>query len=261
MPAVKRTYASNRSLRPEIPSSPRSSYSSDLVGNQDALPKNLSAPRPLESSHTSKSLGKRKRTVSTFTDDEEAENVSVNLLKFLVPKVLSSSPTRGTKRPMTQSTLSAKTTRVPHAHNALSTPSSSKPNPSARSKTSKKALTQLHLTLGKTALRTCPLCALSYTRGAPDDEDLHKKHCARISRGAEWGREEARYEGKEVTAVEEGVLVRGPKGVEERGRIIKFNANIGGKVGAKVVCYLALCISCVLLTPSYLTSWRSFYRL
>ncbi|KAF8321294.1 hypothetical protein DL93DRAFT_2045456, partial [Clavulina sp. PMI_390] len=109
---------------------------------------------------------------------------------------------------------------------------------SRRPASSKKPLTQLHLTLAKSSLKACALCGLSYTRGSPEDEELHKKHCARISRGAEWGRDEARAEGKEVTVVEEGIMIQGPKGTEERGRIIKFNANVGGKVGAKLALVL-----------------------
>lgn len=186
----------------------------------------------------STSLGKRKRVAKDIPDQEESENVNVNLLKFLVPKVMSSSPAvRATKRPTSQSTLIGAAT----PRSSVSAATSAKSPPVKKSKAAartqsniKKPLTQLHLTLGKTALKTCSLCGLSYTRGAPEDEDLHKKHCARISRGTEWGREEARSEGKDVTVVEEGIIVRGPKGSEERGRIIKFNASIGGKVGAKV---------------------------
>lgn len=91
-------------------------------------------------------------------------------------------------------------------------------------------MTQLHLTLARTAIRTCQSCQLSYTRGAPEDEDLHKKHCARISRGAEWGKEEAKYEGAEVTVVESGITLNNG----ERGRIVRFPANVGGKLGTKV---------------------------
>jgi N-acetyltransferase len=96
-------------------------------------------------------------------------------------------------------------------------------------------LRQLHLTLGQTAIRTCSTCQLSYTLGAPEDEYLHKKHCARISRGAEWGKEESRYEGNEVTVVESGISVQGMKGgVGEKGRIVRFSASAGGKLKTKV---------------------------
>lgn len=94
----------------------------------------------------------------------------------------------------------------------------------------KPALTQMFLATA-TSLRTCPTCQLSYTRGAPDDEALHRSHCARVKSGMEWGREEARSEGKEVQVARESVLLKGKK---ERGRILTVRADIGGKVGAKV---------------------------
>lgn len=109
--------------------------------------------------------------------------------------------------------------------------SASKATAKGKDKGKQKQLTQLHFCLDTPILRTCPLCNLSYTRGAPDDEILHKSHCARVQRGLEWGKEEAR----EITKA----------GVEEvassiklnngsKGRIIRFRADVGGKIGAKV---------------------------
>lgn len=239
-PIVKRTYASNRTLRSYYPSSPRSSYSSDPVEPHDAF---IALSRSVESESESESasagpLGKRKRstTAGSVAPAEGRENVGINLLKFLVPK-RSSGTTYPPPPPKKRVAV------VVRSRTRLST-TPSNPPPTATGATNKskrarlsgsnKQLTQLHLTFGKTSLRTCPLCELSYTHGAPDDEDLHKKHCARITRGAEWGKEEARCEGREVTVVEEGVIVRGRNGKEERARIVKFNANVGGKLGAKV---------------------------
>lgn len=80
-------------------------------------------------------------------------------------------------------------------------------------------------------MRTCALCDLSYTKGAPDDEALHKAHCARVLKGMEWGREEERD--KEKVAVEE--ITTGVKlGNGKKGRIVCFRADAGGKIGHKV---------------------------
>jgi hypothetical protein len=240
MPTVKRTYASNRTLRPDYPSSPHSSYTSDPVEPHDAfvVPSRSVESESESESASSRLLGKRKRTTTadSVIAAEGRENVSINLLKFLVPKHAS-----GTTYPPGVKNRVTVVLSPARVSTTLSHPSSTITSAKKKSKMIKqsgsgtgKQLTQLHLTLGKTSLRTCLLCTLSYTRGAPDDEDLHKKHCARISRGAEWGKEEARCEGREVTVVEEGVIVRARDGKEERGRIVKFSANVGGKLGAKV---------------------------
>ncbi|PCH38147.1 hypothetical protein WOLCODRAFT_130714 [Wolfiporia cocos MD-104 SS10] len=92
-------------------------------------------------------------------------------------------------------------------------------------------LTQLHFTLDTTVLRTCPLCDLSYTRGAPDDESLHKTHCARVQRGLDWGREEQREMLKAgVEELESGVKLKNGA----KGRIVCFRPDVGGKIGAKL---------------------------
>jgi hypothetical protein len=49
----------------------------------------------------------------------------------------------------------------------------------------------------------------------------------------EWNRDEVKLEGKDVTVVSEGVKLKG-KGRQERCRIVKFPADIGGKLGTKV---------------------------
>ncbi|KAI8998467.1 hypothetical protein BD414DRAFT_505244 [Trametes punicea] len=92
-------------------------------------------------------------------------------------------------------------------------------------------LTQLHFSLDTSVLRTCPLCDLSYTRGAPDDEALHKAHCARVQRGLEWGKEEEREATRAgVEELESNVKLRNGC----RGRIVCFRPDVGGKIGAKL---------------------------
>ena len=100
-----------------------------------------------------------------------------------------------------------------------------------KGKSKQPKLTQLHFTLDTPVLRTCPLCDLSYTRGAPDDESLHKAHCARVQRGLDWGKDEAREEANgAVEELESNIKLRDGS----RGRIICFRPDIGGKIGTKV---------------------------
>ncbi|KAG8729670.1 hypothetical protein FRC12_020805, partial [Ceratobasidium sp. 428] len=88
-------------------------------------------------------------------------------------------------------------------------------------------LTQLHFLTSKPILVTCKLCDLSYTRGAPEDEELHRTHCLRVSRGMEWSREERNLEkpigsgAAEVELVEERSIL--PNGVV--GRIVRIRCD------------------------------------
>lgn len=101
-----------------------------------------------------------------------------------------------------------------------------------------KTLTQLHFCIDQPILRTCPLCELSYTKGAPEDESLHRAHCARVQRTMEWGREEAREAAKAgVEEVAAGVTLKNG----QKGRIICIRATAGGKIGAKVGPSCCLC--------------------
>ncbi|KAI6109953.1 hypothetical protein F5141DRAFT_1278236 [Pisolithus sp. B1] len=94
-----------------------------------------------------------------------------------------------------------------------------------------KTLTQLHFVLDSSVLRACTLCGLSYTRGAPDDEALHRSHCGRVQRGMEWGREEERESLKAgVTEISANVRIKNGT----CGRIICFPANVGGRIGSKL---------------------------
>ncbi|KAJ3557791.1 hypothetical protein NM688_g1278 [Phlebia brevispora] len=97
--------------------------------------------------------------------------------------------------------------------------------------TSQKQLTQLHFSLDTTVLRTCSICDLTYTRGAPDDELLHKTHCARVQRGLEWGKEEERDSQKaDVEELSSSVKLKNGS----KGRIVCFRADVTGKIGAKL---------------------------
>ena len=94
-----------------------------------------------------------------------------------------------------------------------------------------KSLTQLHFSLDSSILRTCPLCDLTYTKGAPEDETLHNAHCARIQRGMQWRRDEERSTSDgQIPEIASGVKLKDGKS----GRIISVNADAGGKIGSKV---------------------------
>lgn len=126
-------------------------------------------------------------------------------------------------RPTEQNTPSKKARRAPRAD--------AKPKANDKSKSKQGKLTQLHFSLDTPTLRTCPLCDLSYTRGAPDDEALHKAHCARVRRGLEWGKDEEREAAKAgVEELHTNVKLRNGA----RGRVICFRPDVGGKIGSKV---------------------------
>ncbi|KAL5511687.1 IFM1 [Sanghuangporus vaninii] len=98
-------------------------------------------------------------------------------------------------------------------------------------------LTQLHFCIDQSTLRSCPLCDLTYTRGAVDDENLHKAHCSRVQKGLEWGREEDKETGRNdgtCAIVEEDVVLRSG----ERGRVVAVKPAAGGKLGTKLSSYL-----------------------
>ncbi|KZT11298.1 uncharacterized protein LAESUDRAFT_710841 [Laetiporus sulphureus 93-53] len=134
--------------------------------------------------------------------------------------------------------------------------------PSAKSETvlkSQKAkrkpqqkLTQLHFALDVTVLRTCRLCDLSYTKGAPDDESLHRSHCARVRKGLQWGREEERETLKAgVEEVTTGLKLKNGT----KGRVICFRPDVGGKIGVKLTTLLetiSLALSSPPLSPAVL---------
>jgi N-acetyltransferase len=97
-----------------------------------------------------------------------------------------------------------------------------------------KPLRQLTLALSsRPSMISCNLCALSYTRGAPEDEALHKSHCARVLRGSEWSREDEREAGRSDAC---SVVSMCELSSGQSGRIISIRANAGGRLGTKVCC-------------------------
>ncbi|KAK7023968.1 N-acetyltransferase ECO1 [Favolaschia claudopus] len=179
------------------------------------------------------------------------------------PSTLSSSPVAGQKRkrPLEERleniltpahkqprTFLNKFTRKPKAK-ASSTP---KLKPKA------KELTQLHFITNKTTLRTCTQCGLSYTKGAPDDEALHKSHCARVQKGMEWGREEEKETVKAgVVEVASGVKLKNGT----IGRIICFRADVGGRIGSKLSTLLSTmntALSAPALSPAILQASKAY---
>ncbi|OJA13033.1 hypothetical protein AZE42_04394 [Rhizopogon vesiculosus] len=136
----------------------------------------------------------------------------------------SSSPTSTTKRKR----LGEGTENEPPTKRRITT----KALPSGKpEKPKQRVLRQLHFSLDTSVLRTCSTCGLSYTRGAPDDESLHRAHCSRVQKGMEWGREEEREADKAgVEEVRSGVKLKDGK----KGRIICFKTNVGGRIGSKV---------------------------
>ncbi|KAG9318333.1 hypothetical protein JVU11DRAFT_421 [Chiua virens] len=125
-------------------------------------------------------------------------------------------------------------------------------------KTNQKTLTQLHFVLDSSVLRTCPLCVLSYTKGAPDDEALHRTHCGRVQRGMEWRKEEEREALKaSVNEVATNVKLRDGS----KGRIICFPASLAGKIGTKFTHLLEtinLALASPPLTESILKSSKAY---
>ncbi|KAF5382146.1 hypothetical protein D9615_004240 [Tricholomella constricta] len=164
-----------------------------------------------------------------------------------------SSPKR--KRPLQeQSNLSAEDLHLPLKR--AKTLSKSKENVKDGSK--QKTLTQLHFCIDQTILRACPRCSLTYTKGAPDDESLHRTHCLRIQRGMEWGREEEKEMVKNgIVQVASGIRLKDGK----KGRIIYFKADAGGRIGSKLTSLLEtvnLTLSSPPLTPAILRESKAY---
>ncbi|KAG6887823.1 hypothetical protein C0995_012370 [Termitomyces sp. Mi166 len=128
----------------------------------------------------------------------------------------------------------------------------------ARDGPKQKTLTQLHFCIDQAILRACPRCGLSYTKGAPDDESLHRTHCSRIEKGMEWGREEEKETVKSsVVQFASGVRLKDGR----KGRIIYFKADVGGKIGQKLTSLLAtinLTLSSPPLTPDILRDSKAY---
>ena len=149
------------------------------------------------------------------------------------PSELVPSPVRtALKRPLSDRLSLQNVQPAKRARPAQSSSKCSSRAPKANaSRHNQKTFTQLHFSIDTSVLRTCPLCNLTFTKGAPDDENLHKAHCSRVQRGFEWGREEERESSKAgVQEVAHDVKLKNGK----KGKIICFKADIGGKIGAKV---------------------------
>ncbi|KAI0831501.1 hypothetical protein BC628DRAFT_1530873 [Trametes gibbosa] len=174
------------------------------------------------------------------------------------PSELTSPPSLKRKRPLldrpTETNTPSKKARPSTARSKARAgrPSTAASSSAAKPKPKQGKLTQLHFALDTPTLRTCPLCDLSYTRGAPDDEALHKAHCARVQRGLEWGREEQREaERARVEELDGNVKLRNGA----RGRIVCFRPDVGGKIGAKLAILLdtiRLALSSPPLSPAVL---------
>lgn len=137
-----------------------------------------------------------------------------------------------------------------------------KTSPSGRlAKPKQSVLRQLHFSIETSVLRTCTICGLSYTRGAPDDESLHRAHCLRVQRGMEWGREEEREAEKAgVEEIQSAVKLKNGK----KGRIICFKANVGGRIGSKLAILLEtinLALSSPPLSTDILQSSKAYLYL
>ncbi|KAJ7739708.1 hypothetical protein DFH07DRAFT_77697 [Mycena maculata] len=148
------------------------------------------------------------------------------------PSSLSSSPVacQKRKRPLEESLENLTAPAAKQPKNFLEKPKL-KAKQTAKPKSKAKTFTQLHFCIDQTILRTCPLCALSYTKGAQDDESLHKAHCARVQKGMEWGREEEKEKTKAgVVEVASGIKLKDGK----KGRIICFKADANCKIGSKL---------------------------
>lgn len=144
------------------------------------------------------------------------------------PSGLESSPFKTPlKRPLAEPSSLANTRPLKRSRTSNSDLSKVK----AKTKKPQAKLTQLHFAIDSSVLKTCAKCNLTYTKGAPEDESLHRAHCARVQRGAEWGREEQREATKAaVLEIETDVKLKDGR----RGRIIAVRADSTGKIGSKV---------------------------
>lgn len=156
--------------------------------------------------------------------------------KTAQPRPTSSSPVSEAKEspPARKRTLHEHSSNLALEHSTpplkrVKTSHKSKENVNFKSKQT--SLTQLHFCIDQTIMKTCSKCSLTYTKGAPDDERLHRTQCARIQRGMEWGREEEKEGLKNgLSQMSTGVKLKDGS----MGRIICFRADVGGKIGSKV---------------------------
>ncbi|VDB82981.1 unnamed protein product [Peniophora sp. CBMAI 1063] len=147
----------------------------------------------------------------------------------------SSSPRLSSKRPLAEPSTLANTRPLKRSRTSTSDISKSQSAKSGKTKKPQAKLTQLHFAIDTSILKTCAKCNLTFTKGAPEDETLHRAHCARVQRGAEWGREEQREAVKAgVVEIESDVKIKGGR----KGRIIAVRADSTGKIGSKIAMLL-----------------------
>ena len=119
------------------------------------------------------------------------------------------------------------------------TATKAKPKAKPLQRNTQKTLTQLHFCIDKSTIRTCSLCDFTYTKGAEDDEVMHKAHCARVRQGMDWTaaeeKELARLVSSGNTRIRSDIRLGGGGAKSKvRGRIIAFPATISGKPGKKL---------------------------
>lgn len=197
--------------------------SRDRVASESRL------PPPLMSSRVQRTYSRRNRsTLSSSSPPPEDP----------APEPSTSSPSSTPpSSPIPKRSLSdALIFRPPAKRPRLSQPNANKTKPSTpsskwKANPKKQPLIQLHFSIDASVLRKCPICDLSYTKGAQDDEALHKSHCARVQRGLEWTKDEIKESAKHgVVEIESGIRLKDGS----IGRILAVNANVPGKIGSKV---------------------------
>ncbi|KAG9014703.1 hypothetical protein FRB94_010550 [Tulasnella sp. JGI-2019a] len=215
--SIKHTYGSKSRTRSQPGSSSSIAESPKVNGAETSSP----------NAGSSSCLKRKQRN----NDEEEEEDRDSQAIPSLYSSPLFSiAKKRRTTSLLFPSKAKSKKENRPASLSSSSALRSSSPIPSSSSSApplKSRPLTQLHLSF-TTSIRTCSLCQLSYTRGAPDDERLHKSHCTRVTRGMEWGREEEKA--GQVQVVETNVKTRQGR----TGRIISFKADVKGKIGSKL---------------------------
>ena len=162
---------------------------------------------------------------------------SAQLQRSSSPSGLDSPPPKPPlKRPLAEPSSLANTRPLKRSRTSTSDSLKSKAKVEKKKKPQAK-LTQLHFAIDSSILKTCAKCNLTYTKGAPEDESLHRAHCARVQRGAEWGREEQREAPKAgVLEIETDVKLKDGR----KGRIIAVRADSTGKIGSKVHHFISM---------------------
>ncbi|KAK4689903.1 N-acetyltransferase, partial [Tremellales sp. Uapishka_1] len=131
---------------------------------------------------------------------------------------------------------------------------------SAPTATTAKSLTQLHLT-HLPLLSTCPECHMSYIRGG-DDEGVHGKHHARVTRGIIWdgiGKGKGKAMGQGWRCVQDDI--RFGSGNKSIGRIVVFDGSWGGSKMNDILCTVDTVLSSPPLPTPILDACKVFLLL